>query len=91
MKRDNNMIKQGKTSFNKMMMLSFNGPILLMGMGTRNTIHNPTIFKKFGERAILTTLIRLNNFNFKVKISFNIFLKFNESRENITGSILKRD
>ena len=72
-----------------MTMLSFNGPVLLMVMGTRK-MHNPTIFKKFGERAILTNPIRLNSFNFKVKISFNIFLKFNENRENITKSTLKK-
>ena len=73
-----------------MTMLSFNGPVLLMVLGTRNKMHNLTIFKKFGERAILTNPIRLNSFNFKVKISFNIFLKFNENRKNITKSTLKK-
>ena len=84
MKGDTSMIKQGKTNFNYVTILLFNGPILLMGIGTRNTMYNPTIFKKFGERAILATPIRLNNFNFKVKILFNIFMKFNENKEKIT-------
>ena len=51
MKRDTSMIKQGKTNFNYVTILLFNGLILLMGIGTRNTMYNPTIFKKIWRES----------------------------------------
>ena len=46
-------------------------------------VGNATGLKEFGQRAKFTPPIGLNNFDFKVEISFNIFLELKENWEGI--------
>ena len=75
-KRHAGMREKSQTCFHNVTMLTFNGAILLMRMRTRDAMNYATICKERGNCTIFTTPIRLNRFNFGIKESFNIFLKF---------------
>ena len=70
------MGEERETGFNYVAMFALNGTLLLVSMGTRDTMNNTTIFKEGGDGAIFATPIGLNRFNWSIKKSLNIFLKF---------------
>uniref|UniRef100_A0A2N9H1M6 Integrase catalytic domain-containing protein n=1 Tax=Fagus sylvatica TaxID=28930 RepID=A0A2N9H1M6_FAGSY len=45
------MIENGKTSFNNVTVFTFNGTVLLMSVGTRDSMSNTTLVKKFEMEA----------------------------------------
>jgi hypothetical protein len=68
-----------------MTMFALNRTILLVGVRTGKTVGNAIGLKKFGQRSKFTPPppIGLNNFGFKIEVSFNIFLELNENWECI--------
>ena len=66
-----------------MTMFALNRTILLVGVRTGKMVGNATRLKKFGQRLKFTPPIGLNNFDFKIEVSFNIFLELNEDWECI--------
>ena len=62
-----------------MTMITLHNTILLRRVKTENMMGNATILENFVKWAIFTTLIRLNNFYFAIKITLNIFLPFNKN------------
>ena len=84
LKRHMSMGEKRETSFNYMTMFALNGTLLLVSIGTRNTMDNTTICKEGGDGAIFATPISLNRFNGSVKKSLNIFLKFEKNILGIT-------
>ena len=78
-KRNTGMIKKGKTCFNNVMMFTLYDTILLMSVGTRDSMSNSTFFKEFGGRSKLTSPVSLNGFDFMIEIAFNITLELNKN------------
>jgi hypothetical protein len=56
-------------------MFPFDSTVLLVSMWARHTMLNVKLLEKVVDRAVFTTPIRLNCFNFGIKEPLNIRLK----------------
>jgi hypothetical protein len=65
-------------------MFPFDNTILLVGVGARHSMLNSKFLEESVDRAIFTTPIGLNCFNFGIKEPFNIRFKSSGNRNDIT-------
>lgn len=70
-------------------MFSFNQPILLMSIRTRNPMHDPNLVKEFMQFLIFPSLIGLISQDFWIKSSFSLFLKLNKNLLNFRFVLLE--
>jgi hypothetical protein len=82
-KRNTSLSKKSKGSFDKMTVFSFDGTILLVGVGTGETMSDASILKIAMQFLIFPSPIGLNRKNFNTQRSLNSFLKLIEDMLNI--------
>jgi hypothetical protein len=75
--------EQCQCGINKMSVFTFNTSLLLMCMRTRETMSNTNRLKICTKVTILTTLVRLNSYNFMIKETFNRDLKLKKGGHDI--------
>jgi hypothetical protein len=74
-KRNRRVCKQCEACLNYMAMFTLSTTILLMGVGTGNTMGDANFLKEGIKFNVLATPVRLNMHNFVFKKTFNMRLK----------------
>jgi hypothetical protein len=64
-------------------MFPFNQSILVMGMGTSQSMNDTKFSKVLGKGSELSTTISLDIFNFTIELQFNHRLKLNKGIKGI--------